>query len=133
MANVHIKESIMIVYLKINGVAMPTPRAYSIQRSDLDSQNTTRSEAGYLQRDRVRANTYKVVYDWRVQERDLQKLNSALSSEEFTAEIYDGTTGAYLTIARAYASADRTSTLVLPNENDPSQNWWDFKCDIIEY
>lgn len=122
----------MVTYLKINGVAMPTPRAYSIQRSDLDSQNTTRSEAGKLQRDRIRDNTYKVMCEWRVRERDLQKLNSALSPEEFTAQIYDGTTGKYLTISHAYASADRVSTLVLP-ENDPSQNWWDFKCDIIEY
>lgn len=121
----------MLTYLKINGVAMPTPRVYSIQRSDLDSENTTRNEAGFLQRERVRSNAYRVSYEWRIQEADLQKLNSYLSNEEFTAEIYDGTTGGYLTIT-AYASADRVSTLVLP-ENDPRDNWWDFKCDIIEY
>lgn len=122
----------MVTYLKINGVGMPTPKAYSIQRSDLDSQNTTRNEAGYLQRDRIRDNTYKINCEWRIQEKDLQKLNSALSPEQFTAEIYDGTTGGYLTIEEAYASADRISTLVLPEPN-PGDNWWDFSCSIIQY
>ena len=120
-----------VTYLKIDGVAMPTPKAYSIQRSDLDSDGTTRDEAGYLKRDRVRANTYKVIYEWRVKETDLQKLNSYLSREKFIAQIYDGTTGGYLNIT-AYASADRTSTLVLPEPN-PSNNWWDFSCSVIEY
>lgn len=123
----------MVIYLKINGVAMPTPKVYSIQRSDLDSDNTTRNEAGELQRDRIRDNTYKVICQWRVKETDLRKLNSALSPEQFTAEIYDGTTGRYLTIQKAYASADRVSTLVMPDPDTPNNNWWDFACDIIEY
>lgn len=120
-----------VTYLKINGVAMPTPKAYSIQRSDLDSDGTTRDEAGYLKRDRVRADTYKVICEWRVQEPDLQKLNTYLSKEKFKAEIYDGTTGRYLNLT-AYASSDRTSTLVLPEPN-PKDNWWDFSCNIIQY
>lgn len=122
----------MVTYLKINGVAMPTPKVYTIQRSDLDSDNTNRSEAGYLTRNRVRGNVYKVMCEWRLRENDLKLLNSALSPDIFMAEIYDGTTGLYLTLPKCYASADRPSTLVLP-QDDPRQNIWDFKCDIIEY
>lgn len=120
----------MVTYLRINGVVMPAPQTFKIQKADLDSEKTTRSETGFLKRDRIRANVYKIECSWLIQEADLQKLNMYLSLKEFQAEFYDGTTGNY-TICLMYAG-DRTSELLLP-KNNPSDNWWSFSCNLIEY
>jgi hypothetical protein len=120
----------VVTYLKINNVAMPVPSSFTVLRSDLDSEKTSRSETGYLKRDRVRANVYKLQFEWIVQEADLQTLQSYLSLEKFTATFYDSTTGKYQ--SKTMYAGDRTCSLLRPS-NTQSKTWWQFSCDLIEY
>lgn len=50
--------------LVIGGAAMPTPSRYEVLLSDVDSENSGRSETGYLFRDRVRAGMAKISVAW---------------------------------------------------------------------
>lgn len=50
--------------IKINNHTLPTPNSLSIPQFDVDSSDTTRNEAGYLQRDRVRQGIYKIELGW---------------------------------------------------------------------
>lgn len=120
----------MVTYLKINGVVMPTPKSYIVLLSDLDSEKTSRSELGYLKRDRIRANVYKINLEWRVQQKDVIVLRRYLSNSSFNATFYDPTLGGYV-IAKMYAG-DKEFTLVQQND-DPAKEWWDVTCNLIEY
>lgn len=120
----------MVKYLVIDGVEMPAPSTYTIKRTDIDGDDSLISEAGISKRDRIRQGVYEIPCDWIIREKELQKLYNALSRESFNAEIYDGTTGSYITI-NAKASNERTATLTMPNDN-PIKNLWSFSCSIIE-
>lgn len=117
-------------YLRIDGVLMPTPKTYSIDRSDLDSENTTRSLSGVMNRDRVRQGVYKIKATWLITTADLIKLTQALSPASMQVKFFDGTTGMYVT-TKMYAG-DRSSTLALQKKNY-NDIWWEFSCDLIEY
>lgn len=122
--------AISIEYLKIDGVLMPAPKTYSIDRSDLDSENTSRSLSGIMNRDRVRQGVYKIKATWLVTTPDLIKLTQALTPASIQVCFFDGTTGKYVT-CKMYAG-DRSSSLALQKENY-KEMWWEFTCDLIEY
>ena len=46
--------------LTVNGTALPAPNSYRVQLSDLDSEDTARTEDGLLVRQRVRAGVAKL-------------------------------------------------------------------------
>jgi hypothetical protein len=121
----------MVTWLKINGVTMPTPKSFQILRADLDSDKSSRSEAGYMKRDRVRADTRKFTLSWTLKESDMIFLLSYLSLVEFTAEVYDATIGGYAQYTM-YAG-DRTADLIKWNPENPSENWYTVSCNLIEY
>ena len=72
--------------LTINGTALPAPNSYRVQLSDLDSEDTARTEDGLLVRQRVRAGVAKLSVSW-----------AALS----TAQMYAGDRTADLKAARS--------------------------------
>lgn len=119
-----------IKYLVIDGVEMPAPSTYTIKRSDVNGGDALISEAGFQKVDRIRGGVYTIVCDWNLREPQLQTLCNALSKETFEANVYDGTTGDYITIT-AKASEERSATLVMSYDN-PSRNLWSFACDIKE-
>ena len=119
-----------IKYLVIDGVEMPAPSTYTIKRSDVNGGDALLSEAGFQKVDRIREGVYNIVCDWNLREPELQILCKALSRKTFSARIYDGTTGDYITIT-AKASEERSATLVMSYEN-PKRNLWSFACDIKE-
>ena len=121
---------IPIEYLTIDGVLMPAPKTYSIDRSDLDSENTTRSLSGIMNRDRVRQGVYKLKITWLIKTTDLIKLTQALTPASMQVKFFDGTTGTYIT-TKMYAG-DRSSSLALQKKNY-REMWWEFSCDLIEY
>lgn len=51
--------------ITINGVGLPAPTKFKPPNFDLDSQDTTRNEAGYMQRYRIRQGIYKIELEWR--------------------------------------------------------------------
>ena len=50
--------------LTVNGTALPAPNSYRVQLSDLDSEDTARTEDGLLVRQRVRAGVAKLSVSW---------------------------------------------------------------------
>lgn len=117
-------------YIRIDGVLMPAPKSYGIDRSDLDSENTSRSLSGIMNRDRVRQGVYKIKASWLVNTIELVKLTQALAPESIQVKFFDGTTGMYVT-TKMYAG-DRSSTIALQKKNY-NETLWEFSCDLIEY
>ena len=104
--------------------------SYEVQRADLDSNETNRSESGYLHRNRLRSGVYKVIATWRVNVSQLTALTAALSPEEFSATFVDLTTCTYRT-CRMYAG-DKSAKVVLGSA-EMGELLVDFSCNIIEY
>lgn len=114
--------------IKINSIEMPPPTAggYTVTLQDLDSENTTRSETGILNRDRIRAGVYKIACKWFVNTKDLEKIMSAIKDEQFNVTFYFG--GNYIT-AKMYAG-DKTNSLVTHKDGF---DWWDVSCNFTQY
>jgi hypothetical protein len=117
-------------YITINGYTLPTPISYEVQRSDLDSSETNRSESGYLHRNRLREGVYKVIATWRLTVSQLKDVTNALSPAEFSATFIDLTTFSYHTTTM-YAG-DRTASVVRSSES-VGELLVDFSVNIIEY
>ena len=72
--------------LQINGVDMPEPSSFKVGLQDLDSEKSTRNEAGRIQRDRIRQGVYKIDGEWRnISGTAVTKLENATSPSSFTA------------------------------------------------
>lgn len=117
-------------YIAINGVLLPAPVSYEVQRSDLDSDQTTRNENGVLKRDRIRCGVYKIVASWRVHTNELEMLTNALSPSSFTVRFIDLTTCSYRT-ATMYAG-DKSAKVVIGAE-DINGIIVDYNCNLIEF
>lgn len=65
------------IYLKINGVAMPTPTKYEYTEADFDSPDSHRSETGVMIRDPIRFDCHTVKCTWNaIKNTDLRKLKT---------------------------------------------------------
>ena len=61
----------MSAIITIGSTELPAPVEYTVTLQDIDSENTRRTEAGILTRDRVRAGVYKILATWKVTKTDL--------------------------------------------------------------
>lgn len=102
-----------------------------MQCADLDSDETNRSESGYLHRDRIRSNTYKIIATWRITVSELAKLTEALAPAEFTVKFLDLTTCSYQTCLM-YAG-NKSSKVVLSRSDELGDFLVDYSCNLIEY
>ncbi len=116
--------------IKIGGVLMPPPKTYSVSCSDLDSEDSGRSETGIMFRNRVRAGVYKIQAQWRVKSSDLSIIAGAIAPEAFGVQFFDPTTVTQKT-CQMYAG-DRSCAMVL-NDDEAAEAWWDFSVNFIEY
>lgn len=108
--------------ITINGVGLPAPTSYKIPRFDLDSSDTNRNEAGYMQRDRVRQGIYKIELEWRMlTNAEVNKIETAIqpSSVNVTFPTPGGTK-----TKRMYAG-DRKIDMV-------ANNRWNISFNLIE-
>lgn len=118
--------------LTIGGVILPNPTSYKVSRSDLDSESTTRNEAGFLQRDRVRTGVYKIEATWQVKRAAYKTIVDALSGAKLTVVFFDPNSASTKT-ATMYAG-DRSGTLVRHlSETKPTESLWELSCSLIEY
>lgn len=119
---------ITIVLISINGEAMPTPAegGYSVTLSDLDSENTSRSETGVLHRERVRTGVCKISANWYVDRTELERLVISTKPDKLTVRYYFG--GEYKT-ATMYAG---DKTIALDKIYDGG-SYWNFTCSFTEY
>lgn len=115
-------------WIRVNNVWLPVPVTYKVQRSDLDSEMSTRNERGVLKRDRIRQGIYKIYTTWKLPIKELSILTNAFEPESFTTYFYDVTSGKYVT-AQMYAG-DITAEVILPKDND--ETWCEYVCNLIE-
>lgn len=117
-------------YITIDNYTVPTPISYEVQRADLDSDETNRSESGYLHRNRIREGVYKVIATWRIPVSQLENLTAALAPASFSARFFDLTTCTYHTCLM-YAG-DRSASVAL-GSSEAGEILVDFSCNLIEY
>lgn len=120
--------------IEIDSTPMPTPimGGYTVMRSDLDSENTGRSEDGVLMRIRVREGVYKLEVVWRVDISQLSTVTTALSPAKISVKFYDLTTGTFVT--KDMYVGDRKALLL--NRIDVSAQSGavcEYACSLIEY
>lgn len=116
-------------FIIINGYKAPPPRTYQVQAADLDSDETNRSESGYLHRDRLRQGVYKIIATWRVDVTTLKALTESVEPTFFTVEFIDLTRCRRVT-ATMYAG-DRSATVVKTADNI-GEVLVDFSVNLIE-
>lgn len=122
------------IYLKINGVAMPTPTKYEYTEADFDSPDSTRSETGVLNRDRIRRGVLSPKFKWNAL--TTEQLNTILTAIEptwITISVFSpkATSGDRMVTFTGYAQATRTSSVILPRY-DPQETLWSFECSFIQ-
>lgn len=113
--------------LKINGVAITTPKVFDVTISDLDGESN-RNAQGDLMRDRI-AIKRKLNLEWPpLSNSECSKLLKAVSSVFFTVEYPDPEVGAMVT--KTMYVGDRTSAMYTIIEGIPK--WSGVKMNLIQ-
>lgn len=120
--------------IEIGGVQMPNPSTYKVTRSDLDSENTKRTEVGLLQRDRVRAGIYKIELGWEALTPDeLKLIVDAIVPEEVNISFFDPTTFTINKSAQMYAGTITSELVRKMKETAPDESYWSLAFNLTEY
>jgi len=114
--------------IKIGSTSLPDPVEYSVTLQDIDSENTRRTEAGVLTRDRVRAGVYKIQATWKVNKTELKTITDAVKPAQFSVTFFDPTTSTNPT--RPMYVGDRTANLI---HLESGQSLWELTLSLIEY
>lgn len=114
--------------IKIGSTSLPDPVEYSVTLQDIDSENTRRTEAGILTRDRVRAGVYKIQVRWKITKAQLKTITDAISPAKFSVTFFDPTTSTSPT--RDMYVGDRTANLIYL---ESGQSLWELTLSLIEY
>lgn len=114
--------------ITINGVGLPTPSSFKLPQFDLDSGDTTRNEAGYMQRDRVRQGIYKIELEWKgIKSVDANKILNAIKPSAINVT-FPTTSG--VKTKRMYAGDRNVSIARYFKTSDVR---WDVSFNLIEY
>lgn len=122
------------IYLKIDGVTMPTPSSYEYIEADFDSPDSTRSETGVLNRDRIRRGVLSPKFKWNaITTKQLRKILDAVEPTWIEVTIFSpkATNSSHTETFTGYAQATRTSSVILPRYNS-QETLWSFECSFIE-
>jgi hypothetical protein len=114
--------------IKIGTTPLPDPAEYSVTLQDIDSENTRRTEAGILTRDRVRAGVYKIQATWKVNKSELIIITDAVKPAQFAVTFFDPTTSTNPT--RPMYVGDRMARLI---HLESGQSLWELSLSLIEY
>lgn len=117
--------------MSIGGYTFPNPMEYSVERDDLDSDNTGRSESGVMQRDRVRAGVYKVNAKFRVTGAILKGITTAIAPASFSLTFFDPNTSSSPT--KTMYAGNRVGTLVKNVDDVIATSEWDLTIAIVEF
>lgn len=113
--------------ISIGGIDIPGVTSYKVELSDLDSENTTRSETGYMTRDVIRQGIAKISLSCRLTDTQVDTVASLLYPKSFSATFRAPTSTGYKT-ATMYAG-NRSLSLVA----DTAPLLWDLSVNLIEY
>ena len=104
----------------------PTPTEYSVDMQDIDSADTGRGETGYMNRERVRANLYKIKVKFsNITSSDVLAIKKAISSAQFSVSLFDGEA-----VNTTMYAGDRS--LTLKSVDDKSNCYWDMSFNLTE-
>ena len=113
--------------VKFGAYVPPTPTEYSLEISDIDSEDTGRGETGYMSRERVREGIYKLSLAFtNITSSEVLAIKNAISAEEISVELFDGS----VETATMYSG---NRTLKLKSIDDNSQCFWDMSFSLTEY
>lgn len=122
------------LYLKIDGVVMPTPSEYEYIEADFDSPDSSRSETGVLNRDRIRQGVLSPRFVWKaLTTTQLRKILDAVEPTWIEITIFSplATNSSHTRTFTGYAQATRKSKIIRPQDNS-QETLWSFECSFIE-
>ena len=113
--------------VKFGSYVPPAPTKYSLDISDIDSEDTGRGETGYMSRERVRAGVYKLALAFtNISSEEVLAIKNAIATEEIDVELFDGST-----VSVKMYSGNRT--LELKSIDDESNCSWDMSFNLTEF
>ena len=114
--------------MKINGNEIPAPTidSYKIEKNDIDSSNSGRSETGLMLREIIRKRVYKVSAKWRLTSEECASLENLLSQSSFNLTFTEN--GAEIT-RNFYCSAVAKSLVGVSQ----SGQLWALSANMVEY
>ena len=114
--------------IKINGVAIATPKVFEATVSDIDGE-TNRNANGELIRDRV-AVKRKINLEWgTLEQSEMSKILNAVSNVFFTVEFPDPQLGL---ITKIMYVGDRTAPAYVYDTKTKQVKWSGLKMNFIE-
>lgn len=113
-------------------VSLPNPTKYIVPASDLDSTETTRTEEGYLVRNRVRQGVTKVELGWTTTSSVIASIAPLVEPASIDVRFYNPHTASF--VEKTLYVGDRSCVLSLYT-NDMSLNnmLWEYSFNLIEY
>ena len=120
-----------LVWVKVNGTALPTPTEFTPVYSDFDSDDSKRNEAGFLNRTVIRKGQVAPKYKWILDGKQLSDLLKLIEPTTLTVEYYDLKERAWKTFT-GYAQATRQPKLFRQRETFDAC-LWELEISFIEY
>ena len=112
--------------INIDGINLPSPIEYQVTLADIDSDNSGRSDSGYMSRDRVRSNICSISISWAYLTIDeLNTIITQISKESFTVKYFYGD---YRTATMYSGDKDIEMKYI-----DNQEQRWNLSASLIEY
>lgn len=120
--------------LTIGSVETVNPTEYKVTRSDLDTENTTRTEDGVLIRDRCRAGMYKIEATWTaITWAQLKAITDAVAPAGFNITFLNPFAGSTNTSGQFYCGDRTASCNTLTSEAGYIYSRWDLSVQLVQY
>ena len=120
-----------LVWVKVNGAALPTPTSFTPVYSDFDSPDSERDETGVLKRTVIRKGQVAPKYKWILNTVELSKLLEMIEPTTLDVEYYDPKERGWKSF-KGYAQATRQPKLFRQRASfDECQ--WEIEISFIEY
>lgn len=111
--------------VKFGAYTPKAPDKYEVELSDADGENATRSETGYMNRDRVRAGIFKLSLGWsNLEMKDVEELLDAVVPESVDTTFYFGKS-----ISTDMYAGNRKISL---KYRDDGEAYWDVSFNMTE-
>ena len=116
-------------FIKINGVALPTPTTCSISEYDIDSASSGRGESAYMLRERIRENVCKIDLAWNgASPEDAKAIRVAIADAYFEVSVW------FLGEERTMTmyAGDRSYTPHFTDNNGEKLERWDISFSLTQ-
>lgn len=120
-----------MTFIQIGSYVAPGPLTFKVEYNDLDGDGSVRNEKGEMKdRDRLRADVFKVSASFELTIAELSGLAGALKPKQITVTLFDLTTAEQVQ-KKMYASS-KTAELVSADNKNPEKSVVKYSCNLIE-